>query len=790
MKIAIIAPSPVPFGVGGAEKLWWGMQEYINKNTTNQCELIKIPTKENSFWDLIHSYYKFYKLDLSHFDMVISTKYPAWMIQHKNHHIYLQHCLRGLYDTYHFTGKPLKVESKHKKVKEIVALLEDENTTLQSAFQALFKLNEDNTVPKDTYAFPGAFIRKIVHFLDKKTMSKVEHFSAISQTVINRKEYFPKDTIVAKNFHPSNLENLHNKSYEYFFTASRLDTAKRIEMIIRAYKKSTTKIPLKVAGAGPLSAEIQNLVKDDSRIEMLGFISDEDLVMHYSKAYAVLFVPYDEDYGLITIEAAMCEKAVLTFDDTGGVVEFIENEKTGLVCKPNINDLAKNIDYLSLHPELCKTMGKNVNKLVQNITWKNTIENLLNLPNSTTPLTPLLKRAKVTVATTYPIYPPRGGGQNRIFYLYKELAKTMDIEIICLVNSNQKYKKTQVAKNLYEIRVPKSHTHQEKEEEMRLQAGIPITDIAMLYLADETPAYKKEIQKSYLDADFLIATQVYTYEICKSITRKGIIHDSQNVEYTLKKQMLEPTEYNKSLLKKLFTAEKNAANESLFTTVCAYEDALTMQEIYNFNPKNAVVVANGVDLNTVNYISKEKREEIKKEISIQDQKTVLFIGSWHQPNIDAVEVIFQLAQKLPEYKFIIMGSVDKYFESENKMEQKPKNVGFTGITTDTEKEYFLSIADIAINPMLSGSGTNLKMLDYMANGIPVLSTKIGARGLEIPKDYIAIAPIDKFEEYIQNIDTCTKRVKSRKYVEENFSWSKIKESLENKLVSISTSPLS
>ena len=110
------------------------MQEYINKHTTNQCELIKIPTKENSFWSLIESYYNFYKLDLSHFDMVISTKYPAWMIQHQNHHIYLQHCLRGLYDTYHFSQKPLKVISKHKKVNELVTHLENQNTSLDTIF--------------------------------------------------------------------------------------------------------------------------------------------------------------------------------------------------------------------------------------------------------------------------------------------------------------------------------------------------------------------------------------------------------------------------------------------------------------------------------------------------------------------------------------------------------------------------------------------------------------------------------------------------------------------------------
>ena len=32
--------------------------------------------------------------------MVISTKYPAWAVKHRCHIVYLQHTLRGLYDTY------------------------------------------------------------------------------------------------------------------------------------------------------------------------------------------------------------------------------------------------------------------------------------------------------------------------------------------------------------------------------------------------------------------------------------------------------------------------------------------------------------------------------------------------------------------------------------------------------------------------------------------------------------------------------------------------------------------
>lgn len=122
MKIAIVAPSPVPFTIGGAELLFSGMQDAINSYTSHQCELIKLTTKENTFWDLIESYYKFYQLDLSHFDMVISTKYPSWMIRHHNHIVYMLHPLRGLYDTYKLCTGNLEMpeEFKNGLVKEIL----------------------------------------------------------------------------------------------------------------------------------------------------------------------------------------------------------------------------------------------------------------------------------------------------------------------------------------------------------------------------------------------------------------------------------------------------------------------------------------------------------------------------------------------------------------------------------------------------------------------------------------------------------------------------------------------
>ena len=67
MKVAIIAPSPVPYTIGGAEKLWWGLLDAFRRYTDYEVELIKVPSPERNFREIIDSYYYFSTLDLNHF---------------------------------------------------------------------------------------------------------------------------------------------------------------------------------------------------------------------------------------------------------------------------------------------------------------------------------------------------------------------------------------------------------------------------------------------------------------------------------------------------------------------------------------------------------------------------------------------------------------------------------------------------------------------------------------------------------------------------------------------------
>ena len=202
MKIAIVAPSPVPFLIGGAEKLYWGLHRHMNQLTPHEVELIKVPCRDQEFWPLMEAYDRFSRLDLSYFDMVITTKYPAWMVPHKNHRLYMQHTCRGVYDLYHLycrPFRPLAFLPTHRDLEPISRMLNHPHpahpnrSLLEPFFKELFRLRDLKDLPPETFAFPGPFTRAVIRWLDRLAISPdhIKTYSAISRNVALREGYLP-----------------------------------------------------------------------------------------------------------------------------------------------------------------------------------------------------------------------------------------------------------------------------------------------------------------------------------------------------------------------------------------------------------------------------------------------------------------------------------------------------------------------------------------------------------------------------------------------------------------------
>ena len=786
MKIALITPSPVPFTIGGAENLFWGLQNYINENTRHQCELIKIPSPESNLEELINSYQNFSAIKLDHFDAVVSTKYPSWMVNHDNHICYLLHRLRGLYDTYHFTGHPLNVpwDGAEMRAAEKLSLdlLNLGSGNLNASFDLCRKFFREN-VDSKAMEFPGPFSRWLIHHFDSIGLNpaRISKYAAISNVVKNRADYFPVGSPVSVLYPPPRLSGFRCGRDDYLFTVSRLDGPKRIRMLIEAMRYVKSDIPLLIAGTGPDEHEIKKLADGDKRIQFLGYVRDADLVDYYANALAIPFIPYDEDYGLITIEAMMSSKPVLTLTDSGGPNEFVKNGLTGFSVAPNPLAIAERIDYLCLHRDEAREMGLNGRQLTSDITWEKVVDGLLgsklkDVKKTIYDAPKPSSRRKMVVAVTFPIYPPRGGGQSRVFNLYKNLAKEYDIEIHSICAHGQQAFDGFIAPGLREIRTPVSLEHQTQEHLMSEAVGwIPITDIAASELISLTPEYLNKLEPAAKSADILVACHPYLGMVLHEMAPTTEFWlESQDVELLIKTQMLPDNAEGKRLLNLVGNVERGCLEVSKVVFTCTKKDLDSLVELYGGIKGFGMEVPNGANVEAVPYVEKAERQRRKELLGLSGSQVAIFMGSWHEPNIKAAEYILNFADKCKSTVFLIIGSVCDALRKE----KIPCNVKLLGILSDQEKAALLGMGDIALNPMGIGSGSSLKIFDYFSGGIPVVSTDFGMRGIDakIGNEYISA----KIDEFFNVVNECESRVdldsisqNARDLVVKKYSWNEI-----------------
>lgn len=782
--IAIIAPSSVPFQIGGAEKFWWGLHKGLTESSGAFVELLKWPCREESFRDIVASYRTFSELDLSHFDMVISTKYPAWMVKHSNHVVYMQHTLRGLYDTYHFTGLPEMLVDIPASLRELMSVLRKPSPSredLAHAFELLERAQETKSLSPSLFAFPGPLIREVVHFFDRVALapSQVTAYAAISATVRNRKDYFPPDVDVKIIHHPSDIVDFQSRQGEYIFTASRLTNMKRLHLIVEAMQYVSEDIPLRIAGTGSELDRLKSLAGNDRRIEFLGHVSDAQLPSLYSAALFVPFVPYDEDYGLITIEAMRSGKTVVTVNDAGGVCEFVENGVTGYCVEPTPEALGTAMQRLGANPDLARELGQNAKKRVENITWASTVEAVLTHAHRSATVKASHGRSKVVVVNPFSVKNPVSGGQRRVHALCAELAKMYFVELVCLGSTGQSgVQQTVVLPFFYEICLPCSRECAIEEEFLNQLTGASTGDLACMKTCENDARLLEELNVHMADAEVVILSHPYLYPaVCNVLNDVPLVYDAHNVEADMKAVVLADYFDKSALIAQVADTEKKCCDAAMHILSCSAADGARFSELYGLSQDKILVISNGYDALHASYTDRAQRTALKKRLGYADVTLALFMGSLHRPNSDAVNHIKTIASAVPEMQFLIVGSVANTPGIRN---DAPNNVQFLGVIAEKEKHVLLSIADIALNPVTSGSGTNLKIVEYIAVGVETVSTPFGLRGLEDDvclRDAVHVADIDEFASILQNIMRTQQHhsvlESAAAHVSANFSWDRV-----------------
>lgn len=93
---------------------------------------------------------------------------------------------------------------------------------------------------------------------------------------------------------------------------ARLSDIKRVDRIVRAFQKMPERRVIIHHGANdPESENIRALIGTSANIELISYRSEGELIDAIRKARAVIYIPKDEDFGMIPIEAMACGVPVI-----------------------------------------------------------------------------------------------------------------------------------------------------------------------------------------------------------------------------------------------------------------------------------------------------------------------------------------------------------------------------------------------------------------------------------------------------------------------------------------------
>lgn len=766
MKVAVVAPTPVPFTRGGAERAWSGLHAAL-LDAGHDAEVVKLPVRERTLAELAAGYRAFAALDLSHFDIIVTSKYPAWMCPHPHHVLWMFHPLRGLYDTYDRFGLPL---APGPAGPELAALLDavgappvraavDE--VLGRVDAAVAALGPDH----HELAIPSPAARLVVRWLDRVALdpTQVARYVALSATVAARPGYLPPGAAARVAHAPSDLVPPDaadpapppgRAPGSYLFTASRLDGPKRLDLLVGAMAQVPHDISLLIAGTGPEEGRLRDLASSDPRIELLGFVPDEDLPGLYAGARAVPFVPDDEDYGLIAVEAMALGTPVVTCTDSGGPTELVHDGVDGLVATPDPEALGAALRRMAGDPDGAAAMGRAARRRARRITWPAVVHTLLGRPGARTagpppgrdvaaPATGPRRRARtpgrprVVALTTFQVAERGHGGQLRAFHLYGALAAHAEVEIVSLTAGGPAGSR-EIAPGVVETSVPRTPAHDRAADELTLALGTPMTDLVAGTAIEETPEYLRRLRDAARGADVVVLAEPY---LLPALAAAGVdlpfVYDAYNVEAELKADVLPPTPGGDHALARIVATETEAATRAAAITACSPEDAEALARMGGRPRADTTVVPNGTDCAALVPPSPEDRARDgarwRERAAAVDpgfagtEALAVFFGSWHPPNLAAAELLLEVAAAVPEVAFVLGGRHGDAFAGR----ALPANLAFVGVVSDRAKALLLRSAQVALNPMTFGSGTNLKIIEYLAAGVPVTSTDVGVRGLEV-----------------------------------------------------------
>jgi glycosyltransferase involved in cell wall biosynthesis len=344
----LIATVKVPFVHGGAEIHAQGLLNAL-RTAGHEVEIVALPFKSNPPERILDQMLAWRLLDLTEssgrsVDRVIGLKFPAYLVPHSNKVLWILHQHRPAYDLWEQSGG-------------------------------------------DLIPYPhGAHIREAIQRIDQSFIPEAKAVFTNSRNVSYRLRRYCGIDSTPLYHPPQHAERFYSRAAEdYFFFPSRFQPLKRQALVLKALSQTRRPVWVYFAGSADEPAYMKELeglsqqLKVHDRTKWMGQITEEEKRALYAHTLGVIFPPMDEDYGYVTLEAMLASKPVITCTDSGGPLEFVCSEQTGLIVEPSPEALAMGMDRLWEDRELAKNLGEAGKARYDSlaISWSKVMERLL-----------------------------------------------------------------------------------------------------------------------------------------------------------------------------------------------------------------------------------------------------------------------------------------------------------------------------------------------------------------------------------------------------------------------------
>jgi glycosyltransferase involved in cell wall biosynthesis len=343
VRTALVCETQVPLVRGGAELL---VQQLVSELRARgvATDRVSLPFKWYPKEEILPHAAAWRLLDLSEsngrpIDLVIGTKFPTYFARHPNKVCWLVHQHRAAYE---LCGTPYSDFGN-----------DEVDVALRDRIMAL-----DESMLRECTG---------LYTISRTVSARLQMYNGLQSTPL----YHPP--LLAPRLAPGESGN-------YVLSVARLERNKRIGLIVEAMALAPPHLRLIVVGEGSERRSIERAAEESGaadRVEFAGAIDDDELVRLYRDALCLVYVPFDEDYGLATLEAFLAAKPVITARDSGGTLEFVRDGVNGLVVEPEPAAVAQALATLDADRARTATLGRDGRDLARTISWDTVIERLL-----------------------------------------------------------------------------------------------------------------------------------------------------------------------------------------------------------------------------------------------------------------------------------------------------------------------------------------------------------------------------------------------------------------------------